>query len=248
MAIWKKAIQYVGIICFILSLLSSGCSMLNPAKKPDIGPAGVPPKAKSNPPFAERFLSPPTELYDLEATAGVIFEGIRKEQWAQAEKGLSNLQTIWLQSQPLIGEKKGTKEATAALQNLSASISEKKSFESYENLNKFMGSIGDIGKSYKLSPLSDIIAVGNAIRNVSFYGETRNWSKAVSKAKELDDTWGQVKPSMEKVGILSEITKTHAIIKQIKDAVNSENKGALEDQTANINESMGQIREFYRGK
>ncbi|MEN6566883.1 MAG: DUF4363 family protein [Veillonellales bacterium] len=248
MSTWKRKIQYWGIACLILSLLSSGCSMLTPAKKPEVGPTGDPISAKPNPPFAERFWSPPEELYDLEATAGVIFDGLRTEQWPQVEKGLSTLQTTWLETRLLIGEKKGAKEADEALQKLSASVTEKRAPEVYENLNRFMGSISEIGKSYKLSPLSDIIAVGNAVRNVSFYVEDRNWSKAASKAKELDDTWGQVKPSMEKVGILNEITKTHVSIKQIKDAVNAENKGAFEDQAANINESMGRIREFYRGK
>ena len=111
-----------------------------------------------------------------------------------------------------------------------------------------MANIGDIGKSYKLSPLSDIIAVGNTVRNVSFYVQDNTWPKAKSKVKEMEGTWGQGKPSMEKVGILGEVTKTHSAVKQLKDAVDGENKGSAEEQIANINESMGTIREYYRSK
>jgi len=245
---FMKKIKYWAATWMILSLILSGCGMLTPIKKPEIGPAGKPTESVPNPPLTQRFWSPPGELYDLEATAGVIFEGINKENWMQAQEGLKNLQLLWQQSKPLIGEKKGVKEADEALEKLTMSVSEKKITNSYENLNKFMGSIGDIAKSYKLSPLSDIIAVGNATRNVSFYVEDKNWSKAASKIKELEGTWEQVKPSMEQIGILSEVTITHSNVKQMKDAVNAENKGAFDEILAKINDSMGRIREFFRGR
>jgi hypothetical protein len=111
-----------------------------------------------------------------------------------------------------------------------------------------MGSISDIGKSFKLSPIADIVAVGNAARNVSFYSDDKNWGKAASKVKELQGTWQQVKPSMEQVGILGELTKTHADIKQLTDAVNAENKASVIENLAKLNESMGQIRQFYYGR
>lgn len=244
-----KTIKIVILLHMFLSVvLFSGCGLMTPAQKPDIGPAGKTVESKPNPPFVERFYSPPGELYDLEATAGVIFEGINKENWQQAEAGFANLQTTWLNAKALVGDKKGVKEADKALQDLSTAIAGKKITNSYENLNKFMGSIGDIAKSYKLSPLSDIIGVGNAVRNVNFYIADKDWSKAASKAKELEGVWGHAKPSMEQVGILNEVTRTHALVSQIKDAVNAENKGAVEEQTTNINESLGYIRNFYRGK
>lgn len=222
--------------------------MFTPAPKPEVGPAGKTVESKPNPPVVERFYSPPVELYDLEATAGVIFEGINKEKWDQAEAGFSNLQIIWVNAKPLIGEKKGVKEADKALQELSTAIAGKKITGSYENLNKFMGSISDIAKSYKLSPLAGIIGVGNAVRNVNFYVEDKNWSKAASKVKELEGIWNNSKATMEQVGILAEVTRTHSLVKQMKDAVNAENKGAVEEHTSNINESLGYIRNFYRGK
>ncbi|WP_232035525.1 DUF4363 family protein [Methylomusa anaerophila] len=158
------------------------------------------------------------------------------------------MQTLWEKTKAIVGEKKGVKEGEAAIQKLSVGIGEKKITESYESLNKFMSSVSDIGKSYKLSPVADIITLGNAVRNVSFYVEDKNWRKAAVKVEELEGTWEQVKPAMEQVGILGEVTKTHATVKQIKDAVNAENKGSFSDQLASINESLGRIRNFFRGR
>jgi len=222
--------------------------MLGAMRKPEVGPAGTPVETKPNPPLTQRFMSPPGELSDIEATAGVIFEGIIKNNWLQAETGLNTLSELWPRTKTLIGDKKGVKGANEALESLIIGISNKKSTDSYESLTKFMGSLSDIGKSYKLSPLSDIIAVGNAIRTVNFYVEANDWHKATAKMKELDNTWGQAKPNMESVGILSKITTTHSIIKQMKDAVEAEDKGSIKEHLANINESMGYIREYYRGK
>ncbi|WP_425061124.1 hypothetical protein SCACP_18970 [Sporomusa carbonis] len=242
-------IKSLAVAVVILSFSLSGCGVLSgPAPKPEIGPAGKPVEAKPNPPFMERFISAPAELYDLEATAGVVFEGINKEDWAQAQAGLGNLQTLWQQAKAAVGDKKGVKEADEAIGKLTAAINAQKVTNSYESLNKFMGSISDIGKSYKLSPVADIIATGNSVRNVSFYVEENDWKKAASKVKELQGTWEQVKPSMEQVGILGEVTKVHSTINQMKDAVNAENKGVFMEHQANINESLGRIRDFFRGK
>ena len=240
----------VGIISLLfLLLLLNGCGLLSePAPKPEIGPTGKPVESKPNPPFMERFFSAPVELYDLEATAGVVFEGINKEDWSQAQAGLTNLQAMWSKAKGAVGDKKGVQEAEAAIEKLTVAINDKKVTESYESLIKFMGSVSDIGKSYKLSPIADIIAVSNGIRNVSFFVEDKDWKKAATKVKELQGTWEKVKPSMEQIGVLGEITKTHATVNQLKDAINAENKGAFLEQQANINESMGRIREFFRGK
>jgi len=248
LSVQKWQISIFCIVFLTLSLLLISCGVMTPAKKPEIGPAGKPVETKPNPPILERFWSPPINLYDLESIAGQTFEGINKEQWPTAEAGLNNLQILWQNTKPMICNKKGVEEADEALNKLALSIAAKQVTTSYENLNKFMGSIAEIGKSYKLSPIADIITVANAIRNVSFYAEEKNWSKAAAKVKELEGTWEQLKPNMEKVGILGEITKTHANVKQLKDAVNAENQGSVKNHIANINESMGSIREFYRGK
>ncbi|SDD37382.1 hypothetical protein [Sporomusa acidovorans] len=249
----RRAIPVKLITAFlILTCFLSGCSFLSglakPAPKPETGPAGKPVESKPNPPFMERFFSAPAELYDLEATAGVVFEGINKEDWSQAQAGLINLQSLWQQVKTAVGDKKGVKEGDEGIQKLTAAVNNKKITDSYENLNKFMGSVSDIGKSYKLSPIADIIAVDNGIRNVSFFVEDKDWVKAAAKVKELQGTWEKVKPSMEQVGILGEVTKTHSTVNQMKDAVNAENKGAFQEQLASINESMGRIRDFFRGK
>ena len=237
----------VGIILSV-SLLLNGCGMLNPAKKPEIGPAGTPIGEKNNPPFTQRFMSPPLELYDLEATAGLIFEGIIKTNWSQAEAGLKTLDSLWSQGKSLIGDKKGVTNANEALEKLKSAIKEKEGIDSYENLTKFMASVEEIGKSYKLSPLPDIIGVGNSIRTVSFYAANEDWKKAAAKMKELDNIWSQAKPSMESVGLFGKITTTHSTVKQMKDAIDAENKASLEEHLVNLNESMGYIRDYYRNQ
>jgi hypothetical protein len=243
----KKGIWY-SALAIAVTLMISSCSLVEPAKKPEIGPAGSPVENLPNPPVLERFKSPPAQLYDLEATAGVIFQGFNKSNWPQAEAGLSTFKTIWPQVAEQIAGQKGVQAADEAIRKLTTAITEKEVSSTYENLNKFMGSIGEVGKSYKLSPLSDLIAIDNGIRNVSFYVEDNDWAKAAIKVNELESTWGQAKPSLEKIGILGEVTKTHSMIKQLKDAVAAQNKGAFEDQLANLNDSMARIRDFYRGK
>ena len=239
-------------ILLILGILA-GCaslpnmSMLTPVKKPDVGPTGAPVDAKPNPPFWHRFLSPPTQLYDLEAIAGSLFKGVNKERWEQAQSGLTNLQNVWDQTKPLLGDMKGVDAADSAMTKLSASVAAREVTASYENLIAFMAAISDIGKSFKLSPLSDIVAVGNTARNVAFYTEDKNWLKTASKVKELEGTWKQVRPSMEQIGIFGELTQAHSLVKELKDAVNAENKSAIEEKLANLNESMGRIRQFYYG-
>jgi len=234
-------------ILILMQLPLGGCG-LSPAKKPDIGPAGTPTESKSNPPWMERFEAAPSQLYDLEAIAATTFDGINKQNWPQAKEGLSNLQATWQETKQLVGDMKGVSQGDSALAKLSTSIIAEDRNASYEALNKFMSSTVDIGKSYKLSPVSDIISLGSAIRNVSFYVQENNWPKAKSKAKEFEDNWGQIKPALEQIGILGEITKTHSFIRQLSDAVDAENAGAATDLIGDLNDSMGRIREYYRGK
>ncbi len=236
--------------CFLASvlLIPAGCGLGLSAKYPDVGPTGKPAEPKTNPPFFHRFRSAPTQLYDLEALAGSTFEGINKENWEQAEAGLSQLQMVWQETKLAVGDMKGIGEGDKSLGKLAEAIAAKQITPSFENLNHFMGVISDLGKNYKLSPVSDIIAAGNTIRNVSFYIEDKNWVKAGAKAKEMADSWNRSKPALEQFGILGEVTKTHSFVNQLRDAVAAENKGAADDRVADLNASLGRIREYYRGK
>lgn len=239
--------KYICLV-FVLIFAITGCSMMEPVKKPEPGPVGTANVTNTNPPLLQRFESPPPELYDIETIAGTIFEGIIKENWPTAEAGYNNLTVLWQQTKTLTGDKKGVKEADEALKSLAESIKNRQTTSSYEDLNKFAASISDIGKSYKLSPLSDIITIDNTIRNVSFYVGQKDWKKSTVKAKELNDTWGSLKPNLEQVGILSEVTKAHTLINQIKGSVSAEDKGAYMDQSDKLNESMGHIRDFFRSR
>lgn len=245
--LYKKK-RLIAIALTTACLYLSGCGMFTPAPKPDIGPAGKPVESKPNPPVAERFQSPPAEIYDLEALAGAVFEGVNKQDWLQAINNFNQMQATWQQVKASVGEKKGVKESDEAIQKLAPSLSANDVTESYESLNKFMASISDIGKSYKLSPVSEIIAIGNSIRNVSFHVQAKNWTKATAKIKELEGTWQHSKPALEEAGVLGEATKIHSRVNQLKNAVTAENKGASEEHIASLNESMSIMRQFYRGK
>ena len=236
------------IAFFFACAILSGCGMFTPAPKPDIGPAGKPVESKPNPPVVERFQAAPVEMYDLEALAGAVFEGASKENWPHAQGNFEQLRSTWEQIKVAVGDKKGVKEADEALEKLTAAISAKQSKESFENLIKFMASASDVGKSYKLSPIADIVSIGNSIRNVSFYVEEKEWTKSASKMKELEGTWKHSKPALEQVGILSETTKIHSRVNQLKDAVIAESQGASQEHIASLNESMSIIRQYYRGK
>ncbi|MDU4962121.1 MAG: hypothetical protein E6X17_15805 [Sporomusaceae bacterium] len=224
-----------------------GCSFMAPAKKPEAGPAGKP-DFKTNPPLVQRFQPPPGQLYDLEATAGSLFGGLLEESWEQAGASLQQLQTIWQAILPQLGDRKNAGKAAESMEKLTAAVEGRQPAAAYQALNEFMGSVGDIGQNFKLSPLSDIIGIGNKLRNVSFYVAKQDWEKANGKAKELTDSWGQMKPSVESVGILGDVTRTHSYIRQLQDAVSAENPGAAEAHIQSLNDSIGSIRDYYRGK
>lgn len=241
-------VKIIVAMLLALTLGATGCGLSRPAPKPDFGPAGKPAEAKPNPPLLSRFATAPVELYDLEAGAGAVFEGLNKGDWQQAENNARKMYDLWQQAKQKIGDMKGVADGDKALDKLQAAVAAKKVTASYENLNKFMSTAADIGKNYKLSPITDIIGLGNAVRAVAFYVEDKDWSKAAAKAQALENAWGQFKPSLEQPGILGEVTKSHAYITQIKDAVNGENKDTAQEQITNLNESMGRIREYYKGK
>lgn len=227
---------------------TTGCGIFQAQKKPEIGPTGSGEEAKANPPFWQRFDKPPLQLYDLEELSGTLFESICHNNWNAAVEQMTALRKAWEEAKPQVGDKKGVKAADEALQKVSTAVSNNNTLDSYETLNQFLAAISDVGKSYKLSSLSDILLIGNSARNVGYYVTTKDWTKALTKVNELDGTWAQVKPSMEQFGILSEVTKTHGTIKTLKDSVTSENQGAAENQLKLLNESLGNIREFYKNE
>ncbi|MDR3564103.1 MAG: hypothetical protein P4N59_22060 [Negativicutes bacterium] len=248
MAKYSALIHSLTFVFLVLSLLVvSGCGWSD--RKPiEIGPAGKPAEAKTNAPLLTRYRSAPAPLYELEAIAGWTFEGINKENWEEAETGLAHLQQVWQEAKDQVGDMKGVGQADKALAKLSEAVTAKQITTSYENLNQFMGAVSDVGKNYKLSPVADIIATGITIRNVAFYVEDKNWLKAGAKAKEMSDNWNRIKPELEQFGIMGEVTKTHSYVNQLRDAVAAENKGGASDRIADLNKSLGRIREFYRPK
>ncbi len=244
----KVTAQIICPLVLTTMWLTSGCGLNQPASQPDSGPLGRVAESKANLPLNERFLSPPVELYDLEAKAGIISDSIIKENWWQAQADLTGLLTIWEQAKPLVGEQKGIKEADEAITKLSQALVDKSVTAAYENLNKFMSAVADLGKLYKLSPLTDIISVDNSLRSLNYFVEDKNWRKAEAKAKELENVWNHSKPSLEKLGILNEIKRMNGLDNQIKDSVKAENKNSFTDQAAKANESLGRIRDYYRNR
>jgi len=230
----------------VISALCTGCGLQ--MQFSDTGPIGKLQKEKVNKTFSEGLAPAPAVFYDLETIAGSTFEGINKADWIVAEEGLTKLQSGWQQAKPYITDPEIVKKADEALNKLSTAVTEKQNTVSYEELNQFMSSIGSASKSYKLSPLSDIISVDNSIRDTKFYLEDNNWGKTSAKQKELETAWKQIKPSLEQFGIMGKVTKTHSYINQLKDAVQGENKGSAAAKLDDINTSMAQITAFYRGQ
>ena len=244
---WQKlaAISLASITLFSIS----ACGLLSsPAPKlEESGPAGqIPPKQES--PFLAKLQSPPKEIYELEKSAGLLFEAVRKQDWLQAQQNFFRMRTAWQDAKPILVSQDGMEEATSSLEKLSQSLSAGKIPEACQNLHNFMAGIAKISQNYQLSPSSDIINIGNALREVSFYVGSEDWGKAEVKLKALESVWGQSKPALEKVGVLAQLTKTHSLLTQIKDAINAENKEAFLERAADMNSSLGQIRDFYEGK
>lgn len=233
---------------FVILTICTACSTNPPAQKPDMGPIGKTTEATPNLPLNERMSSPPIHLYDMELISERVFESIMSENWYEGRQAVVDLQERWKETIPFIGKTESAKGLEKSLTELKKAIKEEKKADAYEALNKTSGSLGDIAKLYKLSPLSDIIGVSSNIRNVTYYVETQQWKPAASKAKELESNWKQAKPSLEQAGILGEVTKTHSSISQLKDAVETESIGAYKNHIKTINSSLNKIQLFYYGK
>lgn len=237
----------ISVLCLI-SITTAGCGLVSPAKKPNIGPIGQIQEEKIHKNFLDQLKPPPPELFDLEQIAGIIFAGVNTENWSQAQSYLPLLYERWNTVKTTIIDKNSIAKNDKALVSLETAINNKQISESHKKLEQFMGGLTDISKEYKLSPLPDIIAIGNKVRNVSFYVAEKDWQKATLKVKELEDSWEQMKPSLEQVGVMSEITKIHSSIKQLKDAVNAENQAAVDEQLNKINQGISRVINFYRNK
>ncbi|MBP2649796.1 MAG: hypothetical protein H6Q74_621 [Firmicutes bacterium] len=237
---------YPLVLLTAFSVLFTGCGFNTQAA--DTGPIGRITKIKPPTNLNSLVTPAPQSLFDLETIAGTTFEAINKANWSQASEGLIQLQWVWQQIKPLINDPENQKSADEALTKLGSAINEQQVTTSCEGLNRFMSSISDISKAYKLSPLSDIIVVDNAVRDASFYIENKDWSKASSKMKQLENTWKQVKPGLEKIGILGQTAKIHSYVNQLKDAVTAENQSSAIEKLGDINAGMAQIRAYYQNK
>ncbi len=234
----------ITLLCIIC--ITVGCGLVSPAKKPNVGPIGQIKEEKIHKNIFEQLKSPPPELFDLEQIAGVIFAGINTEEWSQAQSYLPLLHERWNKVKTTIVDKESISKNDKALAALNSAINNKQISESHKSLEQFMGGLNDIAKEYKLSPLPDIIAIGGKLRNVSFFVAEKDWQKASLKVKELEDSWEQMKPGLEQVGIMGEITKIHSSIKQLKDAINAENKAGADEHLNKTNESISRVINFYR--
>lgn len=231
----------------LIMLLTTGCAAFPDSFKQTIsGPTGEISDIKPRSIYHEH---PPREFYDLEKSSGMIFQFIQTEKWPDAEAEFQQLKTTWLTlSKSLVDNNTLTASPESKISALSNSIQERKVTQSLENINQFMGSISDISKTYKISPVTDIIMLGNSLRNISAYASIKDWSNLEKKTKELENMWHDAKPGVEQVGIISESTKIHASINRLKDAIDSENIAQVTEEIHKINESLAKIRIFYYGK
>lgn len=233
---------------FLIVLLISGCSLGSADKKPEIGPTGLGSLTLPNPPFLQRFQSPPATLYDLDALAGQLYEASNQNNSQQEMQLVTEMTNLWTETEPQVGEKKGVSEAKTALKKLQESVPAASLGTKVDNLNQFMGKISEIGQSYKLSPLADLISTSNNVRILAYYVGEKDWSKASAKVQQLEGNWEQIKPGLEKFGVLSEITATHGTIKSLRDSVSAEDKDGSEGKIKQLNDHLGKIRDYYRSK
>lgn len=236
----KKIIVFLIFFTLVIPIFSAGCTLFEPINELNQGPAGT--IEESSPDAVSWAADAPTKLYDIEGLAGGVFEGILSRDWQTVNTNLSQLLTAWAEAKSAIPNTDSTTETEKILSYLIAAVQARNADQSQHDLNDFMYKISDISKNYKLSPLSDIIAINNAGRDLRYAVETKNWANAASKIKELKNTWGRAKSNLEQFGILGEITHTHSSIEQMKDSVDAENKATFLERFKSFNESMAKIR------
>lgn len=236
----KKIIGFLLFFAILIPIFSTGCALFEPISDFNQGPAGS--IEESSPDTASWTADAPNKLYDIEGLAGGVFEGILSRNWPMVNDNLTQLLTAWTEAKSSIPDSANTSETEKILGYLVAAIQARNADQSQHDLNDFMYKISDISKNYKLSPLSDIIAVNNAGRDLRYAVENKNWAVAAAKIKELQNTWGRAKSNLEQFGILGEITHTHSSIEQMKDSVDAENRTSFLERFKSFNESMAKIR------
>ncbi len=242
----KKFIVSLLSFAIIIPFFSAGCSLIEPINDFQQDPVGM--IEGSSPDTASWTADAPAKLYDIEGLAGGVFEGILSRNWPMASENLSQLLTAWTEAKSSLQDSQNDLETENILNHLITAIRSHNADESQQDLNNFMYKISDISKNYKLSPLSDIIAINNAGRNLRYAVENKNWATAASKAKELQNTWGRAKSNLEQFGILGEITHTHSSIEQMKNSVDAENSVTFLEKFKSFNESMTKIRSALANK
>ncbi len=236
----KRYLIPVFILSLGISLSLTGCSAIEPINDlSNVVEENVPNTA---PDTAAWTANAPTKLYDIESLAGNIFEGILSRNWNDATANLSQLITAWTDVKSVIENPTAILQSEEVLSLLISAVQARNPDLSQTELNDFMYKISDISKGYKLSPLSDIIAINNAGRDLRYAVENKNWITAAAKAKELQNTWSRAKSNLEQFGILGDITETHSSIEQMKNSVEEENRTTFLERFQKFNEGMSHIR------
>lgn len=222
-----------------LPLTVTGCSAITPINDLTNITEDIPTPA---PDPAAWTADAPSKLYDIEGLAGNIFSSILSRDWNGANENLSRLMTAWTEAKAVIENPAAILQSEEILSLLISAIQARNPDVSQKELNDFMYKISDISKNYKLSPLSDIIAINNAGRDLRYAVENKNWVTAAAKIKELQNTWGRAKSNLEEFGILGDITQTHNSIDQLKNSVEEENRTTFLDRFQKFSEGMTHIR------
>lgn len=236
----KRYLIPVFILSLGISLSLAGCSAIEPIN--DLSNIVEENAPNTAPDTAAWTANAPTKLYDIEGLAGNIFEGILSRNWNDATANLSQLITAWTDVKSVIENPTAILQSEEVLSLLISAVQARNPDLSQTELNDFMYKISDISKGYKLSPLSDIIAINNAGRDLRYAVENKNWVTAAAKAKELQNTWGRAKSNLEQFGILGDITETHSSIEQMKNSVEEENRTTFLERFQKFNEGMSHIR------
>lgn len=236
----KRYLIPVFILSLGISLSLAGCSAIEPIN--DLSNIVEENAPNTAPDTAAWTANAPTRLYDIEGLAGNIFEGILSRNWNDATANLSQLITAWTDVKSVIENPTAILQSEEVLSLLISAVQARNPDLSQTELNDFMYKISDISKGYKLSPLSDIIAINNAGRDLRYAVENKNWVTAAAKAKELQNTWGRAKSNLEQFGILGDITETHSSIEQMKNSVEEENRTTFLERFQKFNEGMSHIR------
>jgi hypothetical protein len=185
-------------------------------------------------------------FYELSENAEKIYVTVINQNWTDARDTYLLLDETWQKTKETLPAEDAQK-GEENLVTLSKAIEAGDRLGSCRGLNKFMGTVAEIGEKEKIMPLSIMIEVSTALRETVFYAVEEDWSKAAAKSKALINVWNHSKPAMEQVGILSEVTETHSFINRLQDAIDAEDKDAALEIFSEINETLAKIHKFHCG-